>query len=221
MALTDFWFNKSSFIQFRQNEFYATGLFADAVVVHPEPGFTFDAEILQVPAGVSDRRVQWGWPDDNSNFATGKFDTTDPPSTLFSPFNLVRNGFNNENVNYMAVSYPAYVPGDGINGGIAVEEVVMQNPNFRVGALPTQWIGAQGPYEAVQLDMMVALRMAAFRERMPGDLQTWPSISEETLIEFPSMFLLRLTMTGEPASVSTSSGLPRFYKAGWVAWGHR
>ena len=221
MAVGDWYFNESKFIQFKQQEFYATGLFADAVLIHPEPGYGFDALVLQLPAEANQNRVQWGWPDDTTNFATGEFDVTNPPTTLFAPFNLVRNGFNSENVNFLSLSYPAFVDGPNVNGAIAVEEVVIGNPNFRVGPLPVQWIGSQVYQDLIQLETLIANRNALYRERMPGEEQLFPGITEEFLIEFPGMFLMRLFMYQEPTTPSTSTGLPRYYKAGWVSWGHK
>lgn len=222
MPLDDYWFNEPQFISCKQQEFYAQGIVADACWVQPYPGYTVNCQLLQLPANPELNRVYWGYADDNSNFATGKFVTTDGPENVFLPPNVQRNGFTQTAMWNWGYQYPTYVEANAINGGFALTESGLFTTIQALGPPENpRWFGSSSEMMVTQLDFLVQLTRMATLNRAPGDFAAFPFINTGFLIELPAMFLLRTSMVSEPDNPDQLIGLPKYYRAGYIAWGHK
>jgi len=117
VVVSDYWFNEPQFISCQQQEFYASGLFADACWVQPLPGFTLTVETLQIPANDELNRVKWGYADDTGYLTGGPFDATSFDPLVYAYYDVPRLGFNDANINQRGVQFPSFVPAPQINGG--------------------------------------------------------------------------------------------------------
>jgi len=73
----------------------------------------------------------------------------------------------------------------------------------------------------LQLYYLVQIARLTAQNRAPGDYMLWPFIDTGFLIEIPSLYLLRTTMVTQPENPDTVIGLPKYYRAGYVAFGHK
>lgn len=221
MALEDYYFNEPLYIAHRRQEFYATGLFADAVRGAFPPGFFGEVKIGQLPANetvsaaykvadVYNNSLDF----DLADFVYGLYDRDDG-----TPGNITMAGGSTrpfESTKSYALPYIQPYAGTGDPRGTWQYLSGRVTDSFGLGLGVGNEMASNFGLDFNNMAMLSGLTLVANLNRLPATVSTF-AVEGEWVLELPSIFYVQLDLT-PPDSFSESLG--RLYHAGWLAFGH-
>lgn len=221
MALNDYFFNEPQWISYGQQEFYATGLFADALFIYPSPGYEFDVTVVQIGEASETSHAGFKFVGDSGDIIPKAIGLMDSPEYLTNA-NTLRGGATRSVYAEARLSLPKR---DSTTGGINgknsfFEWNALTDAGF-LGGTPPQWFSDKLTTQYNTMALVQDLHNYVASARLPGVDFKWGTVFQPTLIELPGMVIARLAMKKTPENASANDTMNIRWRAGNVAWGHR
>jgi len=222
MPLEELFWNKPQYLEFEQQEFYATGLYADAVVIALMPGIAANAQILQLGEEDATSFTQYSfWSDEgiHGDWFKGVYDQPETQASV----NVDRMGSSQPFLQQTRVQLPGVQLAPGkINGQewVYYEQNCNSTPHYVGTGTPTWYSDSQFiPYNT--LNKVHNMQRFLMAPRLPGVEFEIPFLKGETIIETTGILLIRLVVTNEGKGYGRTGDQVRVFRnLGRIAFGH-